>query len=142
MLNVVLCLNVLKFPSYKTSQICLHVIMEMTQHALFMNAQMKILQMSSYKTWGNEWDRTLVSNRRQMTHGRASSSLLGNSNVCQYSVKKCSIWLCSSTDSTSKTMRWSRVCALMSRERWLWFIDQLFICKYMLAEIQMVLIIK
>lgn len=137
-----MCLNVLKFPSYKTSQICLYVTMEMTQHALLMNEQMKMLQMSTYETWGNEWDRTLVSNRRQMTQGRASSSLLWNNNLCQYFVKKCSILLCSSTDSISGTIKRSRVYALMSRERWLWFIDQLFICKYLLVEIQMILIIK
>lgn len=45
-----MCLNVLKFPSYKTSQICFHVAMRMTQHALLMNEQMKILQMSIYET--------------------------------------------------------------------------------------------
>lgn len=132
----------LKFPSYKASQICLHVTMEMTQYALLVNEQMKILQMSTYETWGNEWDRTVVSNRRQMTQGRASSSLLENSNFCQYFVKKWSILLCSSIDSTRKTIKRSRVYALMSRERWLWFIEQLFTYKYLPAEIQMVLIIK
>lgn len=140
--NIVMCLNVSKFPSYKTSQICLHVTVKMTQHVLLMNEQMKILQMSTYETWDNKWDRTLVSNRRQMTQGRASSSLLWSSNLCQYFVKKCSVLLYSSTDSTSRTVRGSRIYTLMSKERWLWFIDGLFICKYLLAKIQMVLIIK
>lgn len=49
-----MCSNVLKFPSYKTSQICLHVTMKMTQHVLLMNEQMKILQMSAYEACGNE----------------------------------------------------------------------------------------
>lgn len=55
---------------------------------------MEVEQMSSSETWGNEWDRTLVSHRRRITQGRARSSLLWDSYLGQYFEKKHSILFC------------------------------------------------